>query len=124
MFLLLASPVYADSLVNDINSQRTYKLIENYRLDNSATIKACDMLNNHYWSHIDPQGRTSWYLFRQQGFYGYIGEDIAKGYTNDKSIINAWLNSPTHRTVMLNSIYTYVGIGKCGNIVVAHFASR
>jgi uncharacterized protein YkwD len=123
LFLFLATPVYADSLVNNINTQRTYKLTENVRLDKTATIKACDMLKNKYWAHIDLQGRYSWYLFRQQGFYGYLGEDMAKGFSSNQGIVNAWLNSPTHRTVMLDSVYKYVGIGRCGKFVVAHFAN-
>jgi uncharacterized protein YkwD len=123
--LLFTTPTFAqDNLVNLINIQRTHKLTENIKLNMSATNKACDMIKQNYWSHVDPQGRYSWYLFRQQGFYGYIGENIAKGYGSDQEIINGWLNSPTHRTVMLNTVYAYVGIGRCGNIVVAHFADR
>lgn len=125
IFLLSALPVHADSLVNVINAHRSRPVIENSILDKTASIKACDMIANHYWSHYDLQGRAPWHLFYENGYYyRYAGENIARGYFSDSAIVQAWLNSPTHKTIMLSNLYREVGIGRCGNIVVAHFASR
>ncbi|PCH72288.1 MAG: hypothetical protein COB98_11975 [Flavobacteriaceae bacterium] len=39
-----------------------------------------------------------------------IGENVAAGFTSAKSVLNAWLNSPAHRSIIENSRYTHTGI--------------
>ncbi len=124
---LLPQRAFADSLVPLINQQRNTPLIENVKLDKSAELKACDMITNHYWSHnIIP--RPGWGMWLDQVHYKYkhAGEDIAQlnSPTPDWGVIDAWMNSPMHKAVLQDPVYKEVGIGRCGNIIVAHFATR
>jgi uncharacterized protein YkwD len=113
------------NLVTLINTQRSVPLTENAQLDQSAMTKACDMAKQGYWSHYTPQGISPWAFIWNAGYhYVWAGENIAKNFSNDNSVVVAWLNSPTHRTVMLSTIYREIGVAHCGNIVVAHFGRR
>ncbi len=125
---LLPQRAFADSLVPLVNEQRITPLIENKLLDQSAHNKACDMVINNYWGH-DVIPRPKWGIWLNQVGYKYktAGENIAKHtsiYADDSTTIRSWMNSPTHKKVLQNTIYKEVGIGRCGNIIVAHFATR
>lgn len=39
-----------------------------------------------------------------------VGENVAKGYTTARNVVNAWLNSPSHRDVIEGN-YTHSGFG-------------
>ena len=124
---LLPQRAFADSLVPLVNEQRATPLIENKLLDQSAHNKACDMIKNHYWAHtVIP--RLSWSVEIDQVHYKYkrAGENIAQfnGDTSDEGVIQAWMHSPKHKEVLQRSYFKEVGIGRCGNIVVAHFGTR
>lgn len=39
-----------------------------------------------------------------------VGENVASGFSTAKSVLNAWLNSPTHRAIIEDAKYTHTGI--------------
>jgi len=39
-----------------------------------------------------------------------VGENVAAGFSSAKSVVNGWLNSPTHRAIIEDSKYTHTGI--------------
>ena len=39
------------------------------------------------------------------------GENIAAGQDSPESVVDAWMNSPSHRAAILNKDYTYMGVG-------------
>lgn len=39
-----------------------------------------------------------------------VGENVASGFSTAKSVVNGWLNSPTHKAIIVNSKYTHTGI--------------
>lgn len=39
-----------------------------------------------------------------------VGENIASGYTLSKTLVSAWMHSPTHKSVLLGN-YRYCGVG-------------
>lgn len=43
-----------------------------------------------------------------------VGENVAYGYTEASSLVNAWLNSPSHKRVMEGN-YTHSGFGVMKN---------
>ena len=45
------------------------------------------------------------------GYTGYVGENIARGFTTADAVMVAWENSPGHRANLLDSRYTSIGIG-------------
>lgn len=132
MTLLLISKAANGSMVDPmilmINNQRLlYKLKpynESIKLNKSAKDKACDMFNKNYWSHYSPDGTTPWDFIMLAGYsYNYAGENLARNYDSDKQTISALMRSERHRMNILSIKYTDIGIGRCGNIVVQHFAS-
>src|SRR6185295_2218657 len=40
-----------------------------------------------------------------------LGENIAYGYSDAASVVNAWMNSAGHRANILNPMYTEMGAG-------------
>ncbi|MEA1854806.1 CAP domain-containing protein [Cytobacillus sp. FSL W7-1323] len=42
--------------------------------------------------------------------YLTAGENIAKGYTSPKAVVQGWMNSEGHRANILNGNFTEIGI--------------
>lgn len=80
-------------------------------LNQAAAAKAQDMIaagvfahyyNGHTpWQYVDAAGETNW---------KYAGENLAKNYSQTDSLMDAWMNSPTHRENILNSNYDHIGV--------------
>lgn len=60
--------------------------------------------------------------FKNSPFYGKLGENLAQGYKTDLDAHLALMLSPSHMANMLDTRYTYVGIGKCQDTIVELFA--
>ena len=52
-----------------------------------------------FFSHTRPDG-TDWYSLDDANMYG---ECLAKGYSTAVDVCRAWMNSPTHKAVLLRS---------------------
>lgn len=84
----------------------------NEELSKAALLKARDMFEKNYWAHNAPDGTTPWFFFKKAGYdYVYAGENLARGFTDSKSIVEAWMASPSHRENMLSGNYSEVGFG-------------
>lgn len=103
-----------------INNQRAENGAKNLwyseALGEIAAIRARDMLNRNYFSHYTPEGTTVFNLMNSWGIITkYRGENLARGkpasYATPEAIINAWMNSPTHRDNILRKAYSNIGIG-------------
>jgi uncharacterized protein YkwD len=80
------------------------------RLNNASYNKCMDMFANQYWDHTSPSGLTPWYFISQAGYtYIYAGENLAKGFNSSSEIINAWMNSPSHRANILSNNFQDMG---------------
>jgi hypothetical protein len=104
------------SLLSDTNQQRTADHEANLKLDqqltNAAQAKANDMAAKDYWSHTSPDGKTPWTFITAAGYsYQVAGENLAYGFDNGSDVINAWMNSQTHRANVLDNDYKDVGFG-------------
>jgi hypothetical protein len=94
-------------------------LKENENLTQAASKKADDMFLKNYWAHNSPDGKTPWGFIKDAGYnYVYAGENLAKGFSNSKSVIDAWMASTEgHRENMLSSNFEDVGFAvKTGNL--------
>ncbi len=144
-FVFVKLPVF--SVKAAVNADRLYELHNDERashnlgslrvntaLVDSANKKAAAMLASDCWSHYCPNGESPWQFFDEAGYgYVYAGENLAEGFDDDAAVMNAWMNSPTHRANILKPEFDEIGIGFAhGNfqgianntIVVVHFGSR
>jgi hypothetical protein len=81
-------------------------------LDEAARLKAEDMAKNNYFAHHSPSGVSPWHWFDEVGYvYAYAGENLAVHFTDSKAVVEAWLNSPTHRANIANAQYQEIGVG-------------
>ncbi len=77
-----------------------------------ARVKSTDMLENNYFSHNSPTYGSPFALMKALGIeYRSAAENIAMGYRTAEAVVNAWMNSPSHRANILSSNYTSMGIG-------------
>ena len=83
----------------------------NSQLNEVAQRKAGDMFAFNYWAHVSPSGRSPWSFFQEVGYkYLYAGENLARDFMNSDSVVDAWMNSPSHRDNLLNSNYKEIGL--------------
>ncbi len=109
-----ASNITVSDLLKYTNDRRaaanepTLKL--NDELSRAAAAKAADMFANQYWAHTSPAGRDPWSFISDAGYtYLFAGENLARDFGDSRSVVNAWMNSPSHKENLLNSRYQDVG---------------
>lgn len=96
-------------LLDDVNDERrAYGLSElefNEDLNEYATIRAkeCDTS----WSHTRPNGQLGIDLLPKDK---WRGENLAKNYDYADDIVEAWMDSPTHRDNILFGEFNECGI--------------
>lgn len=108
------------------------ELVKNLKLNKSATLKTDDMFTAQYFEHTAPDGETAADLTRSVDYkFQIVGENLALGvFDTDKSLVKAWMDSPTHRENILNPKYTEIGAavgigdykGQKQWLAVQHFA--
>ncbi len=85
-------------------------LAYNEELSQAAYKKAQDMFAKNYWAHYSPDGLTPWNFILASNYqYEYAGENLAKNFLFSNAVVDAWMNSPSHRENMLKSQYKDVG---------------
>ena len=103
-------------IVQETNADRVASDLQplalNDELSQAAQMKANDMATKSYFAHTSPQGVTPWYWFDSAGYkYLYAGENLAINFSDSKDVVDAWMNSFTHRANIINAKYTETGIG-------------
>lgn len=84
----------------------------NNLLDQVAAQKLNDMFSQQYFEHINPQGVGAGDLVKNVGYrFIVVGENLALGnFHDDKTLVDAWMNSPGHRANILNSKFREIGV--------------
>lgn len=81
-------------------------------LDAAASMKAQHMAEKGYFAHFAPDGTSPWYWFDQAGYtYAHAGENLAIHFTDSDEVVEAWMNSPTHRANIVDGKFTEIGVG-------------
>ena len=114
--LSYATDITSAGLLSATNGQRAVNglggLTQNSTLNQAAQAKAADMAANNYWAHTSPSGKTPWTFIDATGYsYESAGENLAYGFATSSETVTGWMNSPGHRTNILNTKYTEVGFG-------------
>ncbi len=107
---------YEKEVVRLVNEQRAKyglkALTYDWELSRVARYKSQDMRDNNYFSHTSPVYGSPFQMMKSFGIsYRSAGENIAKGQTTPKAVVNAWMNSSGHRANILNSSFTHIGVG-------------
>ena len=107
---------YEAEVVRLVNKERTSRglspLTHNWELSRVARYKSQDMKEKKYFSHTSPTYGSPFEMMRSFGIsYRTAGENIARGYSNPKAVVDGWMNSSGHRANILNSSFKEIGVG-------------
>lgn len=110
-----ASSVSVDEVINLTNQERTKQglapLTLNQQLTDAAYAKAADMFAKDYWAHVSPTGTQPWFFIKNSGYtYRHAGENLARDFAESTTVVQAWMNSPSHRDNLMNSKYQDIGV--------------
>jgi uncharacterized protein YkwD len=110
----VATDISISKLVTLTNEERAKiglpALRVNTQLSVSAEKKAEDMFAKDYWSHFGPHGESPWDFIKQSGYqYEFAGENLAKNFLFSQNVVDAWMNSPTHKENIIKKEYSEVG---------------
>lgn len=112
-FMASVLPSVVTGLTNDDRAANGLEALEpDELLTQAAQLKADDMAEKGYFSHVSPDGKTPWYWLDQVKYpYSYAGENLAVDFNDSKDVQEAWMASPTHRANIVKPQYTRIGIG-------------
>lgn len=105
---------YAEQVVELVNAERAKAGLGALTLDKSieaaALVRAREIEIS--FSHTRPDGRSFSTVLNDNGIsFSGAGENIAWGQKSPEEVVNAWMNSPSHRANILNSRFTKIGVG-------------
>lgn len=81
-------------------------------LDYAATMKAENMAKEEYFAHYSPAGVSPWHWFNVAGYeFIHAGENLAVHFKDSSQVVQAWMDSPTHRANIMKAEYKEIGIG-------------
>jgi uncharacterized protein YkwD len=103
-------------LVNDARHGRgARKLAQRDSLEAAAQYHANDMAGGGYFSHSSPSGEDAFDRAESFGYLGRkgtVGEVIGAGTNwSPREVVRAWLDSGSHRGVLLGRRYRHIGVG-------------
>ena len=102
---LRAVALEASNLVNDIRADAGLEMLEwDTNLETVASVRANEISKS--FSHTRPNGKQ-WYTVNSkiQG-----GENLAYGFDTPQDVVDAWMDSPTHRDNILYEDFEKVAI--------------
>ncbi|MBI3485340.1 hypothetical protein HY025_00175 [Candidatus Daviesbacteria bacterium] len=118
----ISSDINVIDLINDTNEQRAKlnlpALKENALLDAAAAAKAQNMFTEDYWAHYSPSGKDPWGFILSAGYkFSYAGENLARNFYTSSDVVNAWMESPTHKENIVNSRYSEIGMAVADGVL-------
>lgn len=142
-FLKLTSPhilgtatFSASEIISLTNQKRAENhlpvLTTNPFLTKAAFAKAENMFGENYWAHYSPSGKSPWFFITSTGYkYIYAGENLARDFSQASPLVDAWMNSSTHKANILDKNFKEIGVavvsgkltGREGVLVVQMFGS-
>ncbi len=82
------------------------------KLNASAESKVEDMSAYQYFSHVGPYERDLHYFLDKVGYpYTVAGENLGLGFSDARSLVKAWENSPKHYANLVDPDFTEIGVG-------------
>lgn len=98
-------------LVNEYRKQNGLEELKPLaRLQQTAKLKAKDLVENEYFSHDSKQLGTPFEMLKaNQVSYDIAGENLAGNITPERAV-ESWINSKAHRENILEKRFNYTGI--------------
>lgn len=99
-----------------VNRERAARGIDPVRqsdeLERQAAQYACEMIEYEFFSHVNPVTGSSLAQRAADFNYSYtvIGENLAAGQPDPISVVDAWMNSSSHRDNILDPRFTELGV--------------
>jgi uncharacterized YkwD family protein/spore coat assembly protein SafA len=105
-----------NEVIKLVNVQRSKvglpALKANWQVCRVARYKSQDMINKNYFSHTSPTYGSPFKMMETFGVrFSAAGENIAYGQKTPAAVMVSWMNSPGHRSNILNPTYTEIGVG-------------
>ncbi|MGH9133133.1 MAG: CAP domain-containing protein [Ilumatobacteraceae bacterium] len=103
-------------LAEQIDAARAEHGLPPYQYDAAvaaaATAHSADQAAHDRMSHTGSDGSNAGQRLTRYGVtWQSWGENVGAGFTEPASLLQAWLDSPSHRPTVLSSTYTRVGVG-------------
>lgn len=74
---------------------------------------SADMVSRHFFGHTNPDGKDPFERMRESRLgFSSAAENIALGPKTAREAYDTWLRSPGHRKNMLDSRFTWHGVGR------------
>ena len=98
-------------LINEYRDKNNLPKLQPFsELQKVSKIKAEDIVDNNYFSHVSPRLGTPFEMLVDNNIeYTKAGENLAGNETPEKAV-EAWINSKSHRDNILDSDFEYTGI--------------
>jgi uncharacterized protein YkwD len=124
----LAVESAVNCLVNDIReSHGLPALVHSAELQGIAERHGTDMVTRRYFAHVSPSGGTVDKRARRAGYLDgpcwVLGEDLGwapASISSAQAVVDAWMESPSHRAVILDPRFREIGVGLVGAAPVGH----
>jgi len=109
-----------NEVIRLVNAERAKNglpaLKANWELSRVARYKSQDMIDKNYFAHQSPTYGSPFDMMESFGIrFSAAGENIAKGQRTPAEVMNAWMNSPGHKSNILSRSYTEIGVGLARN---------
>jgi uncharacterized protein YkwD len=113
------SAVTPDAVRCEINAVRAAHRLAPIKATQALIVAAQrhseDMVRRHYFAHVSPSGQTVSERARKAGYRSRrLGENIGWGSGSlgtPAAIVQAWMNSPPHRAIILTPTFREGGVG-------------
>lgn len=99
-----------EQIIERTNRERVSRglptLVVSEKLSQAAQAKAQHILRRQYFSH------EGWESFIRQSGYNYCsaGENLGLNHTETDEVVQAWMDSPSHRANLLKRKYNEIGV--------------
>jgi uncharacterized protein YkwD len=120
-------PTYAEQVVALVNQERVCRDIPRLEMHaalmDAAAAHSLDMATSGTVSHTGSEGSDPDDRIRRAGYNpGYWGECVAGGYPTPAQVVAGWMNSTSHRDILLSRNYVHIGAGyACSGSGLSHY---
>jgi len=109
---------YTAKVIELVNKERAkeglHSLTYDTKMEQAAFVRAKEIQNN--FSHVRPDGSSFSTALNEAGVsYNRSGENIAWGQKSPEEVVQAWMNSPSHKANIMNGSYSRIGVGYLTN---------